>query len=106
MSDVLINRTVMAYDFSSRYNTVPFYYHTVDKKYIRGTAKRVSNEFEYSIHEIKQTDNLDKLALYYYGRPDLYWVIADANGIKDPFINLWDNYNFLYIPAYKDIRLV
>lgn len=104
--EVLANRTITAYNFSSRYNTVPYYYHIEDQKYIRGLAKRVSGDFEYSIHEVKQTDNLDKLAFHYYGRPDLYWIIADRNGIKDPFIDLWVNYNFLYIPAYKDIQLV
>ena len=102
----LINKTIKAYEYNSRYNTVPYYYNVEDQKYIRGLAKRVSGEFEYSVHEVKQTDDLDKLSFHYYGRPDLYWVIADANGIKDPFINLWENYNFLYIPAYKDIRLV
>jgi len=102
---MLINKTIAAYDYTSRYNTVPYYYNTDDQKYVRGIAKRIVGEFEYSIHEIKQTDTLDKLSFYYYGRPDLYWILADANGIKDPFINLWENYNFLYIPAYKDIRL-
>lgn len=105
MRETLTNKTITAYNFSSRYNTVPYYYNTIDQKYIRGLAKSVASSFEYSIHEIKQTDTLDKLAFNYYGRPDLYWIIADANGIKDPFINLWDSYNFLYIPAYKDIRL-
>lgn len=105
MNNVLTNRTVSSYDFSSRYNTVPYYYNTVDKKYVRGLAKKVSQGFEYSIHRVKETDNLDKLAFHYYGRPDLYWIIADANGILDPFISLYNNYNFLYIPAYKDIRM-
>ena len=103
--EVLTNKTIEAYDYSSRYITVPYYYNTVDKKFVRGLAKTVVSSFEYTVHEIKHTDSLDKLAFHYYGRPDLYWIIADRNGIKDPFINLWEHYNFLYIPAYKDIRL-
>ena len=103
--EVLINKTIQAYDYSSRYNTVPYFYHTEDDKYVRGLAKKVSGEFEYSIHMIEQTDTLDKLSFKYYGRPDLYWIIADVNNIKDPFINLYDKFNFLYIPAYKDIRM-
>ena len=47
---------------------------------------------------IKDTDTLDSLALKYYGRPDLFWVIADFNRIQDPYINLYENYNFLNIP--------
>ena len=104
--NTLTNKTISTYDFSSRYNTVPYYYHTIDKKYIRGLAKSVAGDFEYTLHILKETDTLDKLAFHYYGRPDLYWIIADANGILDPFIDLYNKYNFLYIPAYKDIRLV
>ena len=104
--EVLKDKTISSYDYSSRYNTVPYYYNTLDQKFIRGLAKKVAVGFEYSIHNIKETDTLDKLAFHYYGRPDLYWIIADANGILDPFIDLKENYNFLYIPAYKDVRLV
>ena len=102
--ECLTNRTVLAYDYSSRYNTIPYYYNTIDHKYVRGLTKQISREFEYSIHTVKQSDTLDSLALYYYGRPDLFWIIADANNIKDPFINLYDIYKTLWIPAYKDIK--
>lgn len=102
---VLTNKTITAYDYSSRYNTVPYYYHTIDNKYVRGLAKAVVGPFEYSIHMIKETDTLDNLALYYYGDPSKYWILAEVNGILDPFMPLKGNYNFLYIPAYKDIRL-
>ena len=104
MKNILINKTILPYNFSSRYNTIPYYYHTIDQKYVRGLTKRIAGGFEYSIHKLEETDTLDKLALHYYGRPDLYWIIADVNGIKDPFIDLYEKYNFLYIPAYKDIR--
>ena len=88
MENVLTNKTIQAYNFSSRYNTVPYYYHLEDGKWVRGLPKKVAGSAEYSIHELKQTDSLDKLAFHYYGRPDLYWIIADFNGIKDPFIDL------------------
>ena len=102
--EALTDKTILAYDYSSRYNTIPFYYNTIDHKYVRGLTKNILRDFEYSIHTIKQNDTLDSLALYYYGRPDLYWILADVNGIKDPFINLYNTYRTLIIPAYKDIR--
>lgn len=101
----LVNKTISAYDYNSRYNTVPYYYNIDDEKYIRGLSKSVVGPFEYSIHMVKTTDTLDKLALYYYGDPSKYWILAEVNGILDPFIQLSSMYNFIYIPAYKDIRL-
>ena len=36
------------------------------------------------------TNNFDTLALKYYGRPDLFWVIGQYNHINDPYIKLSD----------------
>lgn len=102
--DVLINKSKKFYDYTSRYATFPFYYHTVDKKYIYGITGNLNTNTEYVIHMIKDTDTLDSLALKYYGRPDLFWVIADFNRIQDPYINLYENYNFLNIPSLSGIR--
>lgn len=33
-------------------------------------------------HRVKGNETLDKIALEYYGVPDLWYVIADANPIK------------------------
>ena len=102
--DVLVNKSKKFYDYTSRYATFPYYYHTVDKKYIYGITSNLNTNTEYVIHMIKDTDTLDSLALKYYGRPDLFWVIADFNRIQDPYIKLYENYNFLNIPSLAGIR--
>ena len=75
----------------------------IDKKYIYGLTRNLRSDTEYIIHNVASTDTLDSLALKYYGRPDLYWVIADFNRIKDAYTNIYDNYNFLYIPTLSGI---
>ena len=47
---------------------------------------------------------LDFLANKYYGRPDYYWVIADFNHIRDPFINLSDWFNTIKIPSLGSLE--
>ena len=36
------------------------------------------------LHIVSDTDELDLLAFRYYGREDLWWIIADHNLIDDP----------------------
>ena len=102
--DVLTNKSKKMYNYTSRYATLPFYYHTVDKRYVYGISNNLRDDTEYVAHILKDTDTLDSLSLKYYGRPDLYWVIADFNRISDPYIRLIDNYNFIYIPTLNSIR--
>ncbi len=102
--DVLKNKSKRDFNYTSRYATFPYYYHTVDRKYVYGITKNLDTSTQYVIHEVTDTDDLDKLALKYYGRPDLFWVIADYNRIRDPYINLYKKYNFLYIPTITGIR--
>lgn len=102
--DVLRDKQIKSRDYTSRYNVVPIYYNTNDKKYMHGITYNLKTNTEYVIHMVKETDDLDKLAFKYYGRPDLYWIIADFNRIQDPYINLFENFNFIYIPAMAGIR--
>lgn len=102
--DVLTNKSKKLYNYTSRYAILPFYYHTVDRRYVYGISSNLRDDTEYIVHEIKDIDTLDSLALKYYGRPDLFWVIADFNRIRDPYIRLIDNYNFIYIPTLSSIR--
>jgi hypothetical protein len=102
--DILRDKTYKQRDYTSRYNIVPIYYNTVDQKYMHGITYNLRLDTEYVLHTVTETDDLDKLAFKYYGRPDLYWVIADFNRIQDPYINLFENYNFLYIPSLAGIR--
>lgn len=102
--DVLKDRQTKNYDYPSRYSYFSFYYHTLDEKYIYGLTKQLSKDCPYVAHKITMTDTLDSLADYYYGRPDLYWVIADFNDIQDPFVNLFNlPYNVLKIPSLSAV---
>ncbi len=101
--DVLKDEERRTYDYVSRYTAFPFYYNTEDDKYIYGLTNQLNDDVTYVLHKIKQSDNLDSLSYYYYGRPDLYWVIADFNKIQDPFVTLWGNYESLKIPTLNRI---
>lgn len=101
--EVLTNKSKKDYNYTSRYATFPYYYHTEDKKYVYGLTNNLSTETEYTLHTVDQNDDLDYLALKYYGRPDLYWVIADYNRIQDPFIKLYEQFNFIFIPSLNSI---
>jgi phage tail protein X len=35
-------------------------------------------------HRVVEGDRLDLLAATYYGRPERFWIIADANPAVDP----------------------
>jgi len=100
----LKDAAIKDYSYTSRYSPFPYFYNVKDDKYIYGITGWLSQNNEYSIHTITDTDTLDGLAFKYYGRPDLYWVIADFNRIIDPWVDLWKNYNFLYIPSLAGIR--
>lgn len=101
--DVLKDKQLKGYDALSRYASIPFYYNTKDNKYIYGLCKQLSEDVDYSIHRLKPYDTLDSLALYYYGRPDFYWIIADFNRIQDPFMKLTDKFQSIKIPSISYI---
>ena len=102
--NILKNKSYRTYDYTSRYSTYPYYYNTLDKKYIYGITGQLSDKTEYTLHYVTDRDTLDSLALYYYGRPDLYWIIADFNRIQDPYINLFEKYNYIYIPSLSGVK--
>lgn len=102
--DVLTNKSKKTYSYTSRYATFPYYYNKEDKKYVYGLTSNLSEDTEYVLHELKDTDTLDSLALKYYGRPDMFWVIADFNRIQDPFVKLINKFNFIYIPSLSGVR--
>ena len=102
--DLLKDRQSRNYSYPSRYSYFNFYYHTIDDKYIYGKTKQLNKNCPYVAHKIILTDTLDGLADYYYGRPDLYWIIADFNDIQDPFINLSAlPFDALKIPSLSNI---
>lgn len=101
--DVLTDKQQREYDYISRYSSFSFYYNNQDGKYIYEVTSQLSDNIEYVAHKITQSDTLDSLSYYYYGRPDLYWVIADFNRIQDPFVRLFGNYKSLKVPKLSNI---
>lgn len=101
--DILKDKQGRSYEYTSRYSAFPFYYNTEDDKYIYGITKQLGQNTPYTLHELKDYDTVDTLALKYYGRPDLYWVICDFNRIQDPYINLLDRFTSLKIPTISSI---
>lgn len=102
--DVLKDKSRKDYSYTSRYSMFPYYYNTNDDKYMYGITANLDDSTEYTLHVVKELDSLDSLALKYYGRPDLFWVIADYNRIQDPFIKLSSRFNFIFIPTLSGIR--
>ena len=102
--DVLKNKSSRSYEYLSRYTSFPFYYHTLDKKYIYGLTSQLSDETSYVLVDVSMDTSLDGLAFKYYGRPDYYWIIADFNRIQDPFIKLSDYFTKLKVPSLASVE--
>lgn len=101
--NVLKGKSSKTYLYTSRYATLPYYYNTLDKKYMYGISKNLNTNTDYVLHNLIDSDSLDSLALKYYGRPDLFWVIADFNNLNDPYIRLVDKMNSIKIPSLSGI---
>ena len=101
--NVLKDKSSKTYLYTSRYATLPYYYNTLDKKYMYGISKNLNTNTNYVLHNLVDSDSLDSLALKYYGRPDLFWVIADFNNLNDPYIRLVDKMSSIKIPALSGI---
>lgn len=102
----LKDKKYKSYNYVSRYASFPYYYHTLDKKYIYGTTGQIDKDIVYVIHKVRPEDTLDSLSLIYYGRPDYYWIIADYNNIQDPFIDLNAKFDSIKIPRFSSIKYV
>ena len=101
--NVLKDKSSRTYFYTSRYATLPYYYNTLDKKYMYGISKNLNTNTDYVLHNLVDSDSLDSLALKYYGRPDLFWVIADFNNLNDPYIKLVDKMSSIEIPSLSGI---
>lgn len=101
--DILKDKQTRTYDSLSRYSSIPFYYNTKDDKYIYGLTKQLGQDVDYVVHTVKANDTLDSIALYYYGRPDYYWIVADFNRIQNPFIVLNGKYKTIKVPSISYI---
>jgi hypothetical protein len=101
--DVLKDKTYKSYDYTSRYTAVPYFYNTVDDKYIYGIGTQMKKDIPYVAHKVIDTDTLDSLALKYYNNPTYYWVIAYFNNIEDAFEPLSENFDIIKIPTLASI---
>jgi len=86
--DVLKDRQYKSYPRLSRYSTFPYYYNTLDNKYVVSTTAYLDNTTTYSLYLIKEGDTLDSIALEQYNNPTYYWVLCSFNRIQDPFKEL------------------
>lgn len=55
------------------------------------------------IHVVKEGDRLDLLAYYYWGNPNLYFIICDWNDIYDPLKHKLEPGSALTLPSYENI---
>lgn len=101
--DCLSDKSFLEYQNLSRYARFPYYYNSNDDKYVMGTTAWLSQDAEYVLVNVKETDTLMSLALAYYGRPDYYWVIADFNRITDAFERLSDWHKTIKIPTITQL---
>ena len=102
--DSLKDKKYAKFDYISRYTSVPYYYHKVDKKEVPGLCKNMFKNVPWIAHKVVSTDTLDKLALTYYNNPTYWWVIAYFNDIQDAFINLKEHFDTLRIPSITNVR--
>lgn len=100
--NILTNKSYKTYERVSRYNDFPYYYNTVDKKYMYGTTTNLNDTTSYSVYEVLRGDTLDSLALEFYNNPTLYWIIADFNRIRDPYAPLKVG-SHIKIPVFSSI---
>ena len=99
---VLSNKQYKSYDYVSRYSPFPSYYHTLDNKYITGTANWLSDSTLYDSYVVQKNDTYDKLALQFYNNPTYYWIICSFNRVLDPFENPTPG-SILKIPAMSNL---
>lgn len=97
------NKSYKQYPYISRYTSFPYYYNILDNKYFYGLTSNLDKSTSFTIHIINDYDTLDLLANIYYGRPDLYWIIADFNNISDPLTPLYPKYKTLKIPSMSNL---
>lgn len=100
--DILKNKQFREYNYISRYAGFPFYYNTLDNKYVYGTTAQLKTNVPYVLHKVVQNETLDSIALDFYNNPTFFWVIADFNRIQDPYKKLKVGEE-LKIPTLSDI---
>lgn len=55
--DVLKDKQYKDYNYLSRYESFPYYFHSIDRKYIYGTTAQLDQNLSYSIYKVKRGDS-------------------------------------------------
>ena len=103
--DVLKEKSIKQYDTLSRYSSFNTYYNTLDDKYLYGLTSPFDTSTIFVLHDVKQYDTLESLALKYYGRPDYFWIIAMYNNINDAFCDI-SKRKSIKIPTISNIKFI
>lgn len=101
--DVLTNKKYRTYEKVSRYSPEPYYYNTVDNKYVVGTYHQLRTDTTFQIYVVRRNDTYDSIALQFYNNPTYYWIITDFNRVNDPFVPPKEGVR-LKIPSFSGIR--
>ena len=100
--EVLKDKAYKKYLKLSRYQSFPYYYNTVDDKYVYGKTSWLDDTTPYTEYSCGANDTLDSLSMQFYGSPTYWWIIADFNRIIDPMIKLYAG-DTLKIPNISQI---
>lgn len=103
MSKVLKNKEYKSYDYFCRYTSFPYYYHTIDNKYIYGMTSQVNKNIPFVLHKVKRNETIDSIALDFYNNPSYFWALCDFNDIRDPYETLEEG-RTLKIPTLSEVR--
>ena len=102
--DTLKNKKYEAYDYTSRYTHVPFYYDTLGEREVYGIGSNMKKNISFVSHKVQEEDTLDYLALKYYNNPSFWWIIAYFNDIQDAFRPLAEYVDVIQIPSLSSIE--
>lgn len=99
---VLIDKSYRNYNYFSRYASYPYYYNTIDKKYIYGTTSQLKDSTPYVAYTVKAGDTYDSISLEFYNNPTYYYLICDFNHIQDPLSTPVEG-SILRIPSFSTV---
>ena len=71
------------YDYTSRYESFPYYYDDYNNRYYYGLTANLSKDTPYAAYVVKPGDTYDSIAYDTYGSPLFYWAICYFNDISD-----------------------
>ena len=101
--DALKDKTYKEYNYISRYTSFPYYYNTLDKKYMQGLTGQLDDTITFVLHKVEKGETLDSIALDNYSNSTYFWVIADFNHIIDPYKKLEEG-TMLKLPTLGSIK--